>query len=127
MPTTQAATPASLEIEALDGKESRSTCLTAAGTTCGWINAFKREGIDKMLANGEIAPFISTHEHMDHYFGFPVVAKYGPNVTVYRPSTFYPAGKDYMVRSGRVGKVIDVTKGLHKIQEGVALCQFECR
>lgn len=79
-----------------------------------------------MLANGEIAAFISTHEHMDHYFGFPVVAKYGPNVTVYRPSTFYPAGKDYMVRSGHVGKVIDVTKGLHKIQEGVALYQFEC-
>ena len=41
-----------------------------------WMDqCFKREGIDKMLANGEIAAFISTHEHMDHYFGFPVVAK----------------------------------------------------
>ena len=114
-----------VEIEAMDGTKTKY--LFDCGWSYEWMEtSFKREGIDRMLANGEIKAFISTHEHMDHYWGFPVVAKYGPDVHVYRPSTFYPEGKDYMMQSGLRGKVTEVTKGLHKLEEGVALYQFEC-
>lgn len=114
-----------VEIEAMDGKITRY--LFDCGWSYEWMDkCFKREGIDKMLQNGEIDAFISTHEHMDHYFGFPVVAKYGPNVKVYRPDTFYPEGKDYMEKSGHTGEVVEVSKGLHPLQDGVALYLFEC-
>ena len=114
-----------VEVEALDGKKTKY--LFDCGWNYQWMDTcFKREGIDKMLANNEIKAFISTHEHMDHYWGFPVVAKYAPNIHVYRPSTFYPEGKDYMVQSGHRGQVTEVKKGLHRLEPGVALYQFEC-
>lgn len=114
-----------VEIEALDGKKTKY--LFDCGWNYQWMDTcFKREGIDKMLERKEIKAFISTPEHMDHFWGFPVVAKYAPDIPVYRPSTFYPEGKDYMTQAGHRGKVIEVTKGLHKLEEGVALYQFEC-
>lgn len=114
-----------IEVEAMDGKKTRY--LMDCGWNYEWMDTcFKREGIDKMLQNHEIKAFISTHEHMDHYWGFPVVAKYGPDVHVYRPSTFYPEGKDYMAKAGHRGEVTDVKKGLHQLEPGVALYQFEC-
>ena len=88
-----------VEVEAMDGKVSKY--LFDCGWNYDWMEeSFKREGIDNMLANGEIDGFIQTHEHMDHYWAFPVVAKYGPNVHVYTPSTFYPQGKQYIKDSG---------------------------
>lgn len=114
-----------VEVEALDGAKTRY--LFDCGWNYQWMDTcFQREGIDKMLEKGEIKAFISTHEHMDHYWGFPVVAKYAPTIPIYRPSTFYPEGKDYMVQAGHRGPVYEMTKGLHKLQEGVALYQFEC-
>ncbi len=114
-----------VEVENLDGN------ITKYLFDCGWNymwmeESFKREGIDKMLANNEITAFIQTHEHMDHYWGFPAVTKYNPNVHVYTPSTFYPAGKQYLKDCGHVGKWTEVKKGLHNLQPGVALYMFEC-
>lgn len=59
-----------IEVEAMDGKKTRY--LMDCGWNYEWMDTcFKREGIDKMLQNHEIKAFISTHEHMDHYWGFP--------------------------------------------------------
>ena len=35
--------------------------------------AFKREGIDKMLKNGEIEFLFISHEHMDNWWGLETV------------------------------------------------------
>lgn len=114
-----------IEVEAMDGSKTRY--LMDCGWNYDWMDTcFKREGIDKMLQNNEIKAFISTHEHMDHFFGFPVVAKYGPNVPIYHPATFYKEGKDYIKRSGHRGPIHELEKGLHKLQDGVALYEFEC-
>ncbi len=114
-----------VEIEAMDGE--KTLYLFDCGWSYEWMDtAFKREGIDKLLSENKIKAFISTHEHMDHYWAFPVVARYAPTIPVYRPSTFYPEGKDYMVQAGHRGPVTDVQKGLCKLQDGVALYQFEC-
>ena len=87
---------------------------------------YKREGIDVMLANNEIKAFIQTHEHMDHYWGLPAVTKYNPDIPVYIPNTFYPEGKQYLKDCGHVGKLTEVPKGLHKLENGVALYTFDC-
>ena len=112
-------------IEAMDGTKTKY--LFDCGWNYDWMEeSFKREGIDNMLANGEIAGFIQTHEHMDHYWAFPVVAKYAPNIHIYTPNTFYPEGKDYIKAAGHVGEWTEVKKGLYPLQPGVALYQFEC-
>lgn len=114
-----------VEIEDMEGKVTRY--LFDTGWNYEWMDTcFKREGIDKMLADNKIDAVILTHEHMDHYFGVPVIMKYNPNVPVYTPSTFYPPGKEYLKASGHVGKWTEVPKGLHKMQPGVALYQFDC-
>lgn len=114
-----------IEVEGMDGKITRY--LLDCGWNYQWMDTcFKREGIDRMLKNGEIAAFVSSHEHMDHFWGFPVVAKYAPNIPVYHPATFYPPGKDYIKASGHTGPVHELKKGLHKLQDGVALYEFEC-
>ena len=69
---------------------------------------------------------IQTHEHMDHYFGLPAVTKYNPNIHIYTPNTFYPNGKQYLKDCGHRGKWTEVPKGLFKLQEGVALYDFDC-
>lgn len=114
-----------VEIEDMEGKVTRY--LFDTGWNYQWMDTcFKREGIDTMLADNKIDAMIQTHEHMDHYFAVPVVMKYNPNIPVYTPNTFYPAGKEYLKASGHVGKWTEVPKGLYKLQPGVALYQFDC-
>lgn len=114
-----------VEIESMEGETTRY--LFDTGWNYDWMDTcFKREGIDVMLADNKIDAFIQTHEHMDHYWGFPVVTKYNPNIHVYTPNTFYPAGKEYLKACGHVGKWTEVPKGLHTLQPGVALYQFDC-
>jgi len=36
-----------------------------------------------MLESGEIDTLIITHEHFDHFWGFPVSTKYNPNFATY--------------------------------------------
>ncbi len=113
-----------VEIEDLEGK--KTLYLFDTGWNYEWMDTcYKREGIDRMLANNEITAFIQTHEHMDHFWGFPAVTKYNPNIHVYTPSTFYPPGKQYIKDCGHVGKWTEVKKGLHQLQPGAALFMFE--
>ncbi|WP_291439902.1 twin-arginine translocation signal domain-containing protein [Desulfovibrio sp.] len=114
-----------IEVEALDGSVTKY--LFDTGWNYVWMDAcYKREGIDLMLANNEIKAFIQTHEHMDHYWGLPAVTKYNPDIPVYIPNTFYPEGKQYLKDCGHVGKLTEVSKGLHKLENGVALYTFDC-
>lgn len=113
-----------IEVEALDGKVTKY--LFDTGWSYEWMDkSFQREGIDTMLANNEIDAMLLTHEHMDHFWGFPAAMKYGPNVPLYYPATFYPQGKQYIKDSGHVGKHTEVPKGLTPLQPGVALYMFE--
>jgi 7,8-dihydropterin-6-yl-methyl-4-(beta-D-ribofuranosyl)aminobenzene 5'-phosphate synthase len=71
-----------IELEQMDGKKRKF--LLDSGWNYEWMDeCFKREGIDKMLANNEIEAIFISHEHFDHYWGIPVTFKYNPNITVY--------------------------------------------
>jgi len=113
-----------IEVESMEGEVTKY--LLDSGWAYPWMDqAFRREGIDKLLADNKIKALLVSHEHMDHYWGVPVTMKYRPDVTVYHPSSFFPTGRQYLKDSGHTGKVVEVAKGLHKVQPGMALFMFE--
>jgi len=112
-----------LEVEELDGKKRKF--LLDTGWSYKWTDeCFKREGIDKMLANREIEALFISHEHFDHFWGLPVTLKYDPTITIYVPDGFYPEGLKYVKDSGHKGKLVKVEPGLKKHIPGMASFVF---
>jgi len=112
-----------LEVEEMDGNMRKF--LLDSGWSYAWTHeCFKREGIDKMLANKEIEALFISHEHFDHYWGLPVTLKYDPEITIYIPEGFYPEGLQYLKDCGHKGKVITVKNGLKKQIPGMASYVF---
>jgi len=112
-----------LEVEEMDGTMRKF--LLDSGWSYAWTHeCFKREGIDKMLANKEIEALFISHEHFDHYWGLPVTLKYDPEITIYIPEGFYPEGKQYLKDAGHKGKLVEVKNGLKTHIPGMASYVF---
>ena len=84
-----------IDMESTDGSRHKFLMDT------GWNNqymdeAFKREGIDKMLTNGEIEFLIITHEHLDHYWGLETTLRYDPEIRIIIPDTFSSEGMEFL-------------------------------
>ena len=113
-----------IEVEEMSGRKRKF--LLDSGWSYKWMDeCFKREGIDKMLANGEIEALFISHEHFDHYWGVPVTYKYNPNITTYIPEGFYPEGKQYLKDAGHKGKAITSKNGINKIIPGFCTYVFD--
>jgi len=112
-----------LEFDMRDGSTRR--ILLDSGWSYDWTDrAFQRQGIDTMLANGEIEALVISHEHFDHFWGFPVTMKYAPDIPVYIPEGFYGEGLQYVKDSGHRGPLHVVKPGLTPLFDGVALYNF---
>ncbi|MFV0436253.1 MAG: MBL fold metallo-hydrolase [Desulfopila sp.] len=84
-----------IDIESIDGTHHKFLLDT------GWNSqymeeAFRREGIDRMLAEGEIEFLFISHEHMDHYWGVETTLKYNPQLPVIVPETFSEKGLRFL-------------------------------
>lgn len=80
-----------IEVEQLDGAKRKF--LLDTGWNVDWTDTcFQREGIDKMLADGEIEFLIISHEHFDHYWGIEATLKYRPDIPIIVPKGFYQEG-----------------------------------
>ena len=113
-----------IDVERLDG--SRKKYLLDVGWSYKWMDgSFKREGIDKMLASGEIDTLIISHEHFDHFWGFPVAMKYNPNLKVIIPEGFYKEGLQYIKDSGHKGELVVAKNGLFELEPGLATYVFD--
>ena len=123
-PTNGGGFAALIEVETLEGEIKR--ILLDSGWNFDWMDkAFKREGIDKLLAEGKIDYFVISHEHFDHFWGVPVAFKYGPTVRTLYPKGFYPEGMDYIKAAGHRGELIETQAGLYKLFPGAALYNFQ--
>ena len=125
-----------IDMESIDGSHHKFLLDT------GWNNqymdeAFKREGIDKMLKSGEIEFLFISHEHLDHYWGLETTLKYNPEITIIIPSTFYPegmqllGGAEYVTSSVRnriphKGELVQINPGtMNKLYAGCACVAFD--
>jgi len=127
-----------IDVELLDGSHHKFLLDT------GWHKwymdqAFKREGVDKMLKNGEIEFLMITHEHLDHFFALETTLKYNPEIKMIIPSTFYPEGMHFLNgatfnkchaenRIAHQGELVKLKLGtINKLYPGVAAVNFDCR
>ena len=67
-----------VEVEALNGTTRRF--LLDTGWNPAWMEySYQREGIDDLLRKNQIEFLFLSHEHLDHFWGLPVVLKYRPD------------------------------------------------
>ncbi|MHC1713394.1 MAG: MBL fold metallo-hydrolase [Solidesulfovibrio sp.] len=97
-----------IEVEGLGGDVHKY--LLDSGWSFEWMDqAFKREKIDQMLAAHEIEGLFLSHEHWDHFWGFPVTMRYDNRLPVYVHDGFYKEGLQYIKDSGYKGE-LDIQK-----------------
>ena len=135
-PSNAAGSCSLIDVEMLDGTHHKFLIDT------GWNpyymdQAFKREGVDKMLEDGEIEFLFISHEHLDHFWGLETVLKYNPEIKIIIPSTFYPEGMhfirgaEYIVPSARNrithrGELVQTRPGtINRLYDGCAAVCFD--
>lgn len=135
-PQNAAGSSTLIDVELLDGTHKK-ILLDTGWSTYYMDQAFKREGVDKMLKKREIDCLIISHEHLDHYWGLETTLKYDPDIKILVPSTFYPEG--FYFASGATfmqancsnqiphqGELVKVAPGtVNQLYPGVALVNFD--
>jgi len=125
-----------IDVELLDGSHHKFLLDTGWGKYY-MDQAFKREGVDKMLKSGEIESLIISHEHLDHYWGLQTALQYNPEVKLIIPSTFYPEGMYFLHGATFMesnssndiphqGELVKIKPGtINKLYPGVGLVNFD--
>lgn len=106
-PDNAAGSAALVEAEEANGTVHKF--LFDTGWNPDWMDRrFAEEGIDKLLARGEIECLIISHEHFDHFWGVGSTLKHCPAITIYIPEGFHPEGVDLIKKLGHTGQLITV-------------------
>lgn len=96
-----------IEAEATDG--TRCRLLFDTGWNPAWMDRrFAEEGIDRLLRDGRIDALVVSHEHFDHFWGIGSTLRHCPDLRVYVPEGFHPAGFDFIRAQGHTGEVVTV-------------------
>ena len=113
-----------IEVEDLDGSVHKY--LLDVGWSYDWMDqCFKREGVDQMLRDNEFEALIISHEHFDHFWGFPVAMKYNNTIPLIVPKGFYDEGFQYIKDSGYKGELTVQDKEFHQIRPGMMTIKFD--
>ncbi len=72
---------------------------------------FRREGVDRMLAAGEIDFIYVTHEHVDHFWGLPAAVRHRPDIKLVIPQGFSERSRALIPASGHTGRVVEIPAG----------------
>jgi len=100
--------------------------LMDAGWDLAYMDAvFRREGVDRLLADGKIDLVYVTHEHVDHFWGLPAVVKYRPDVKLMIPAGFSARSREFLGKSGHRGEVVEMGPGAHALFPGCASVTFD--
>ncbi|MDA8121971.1 MAG: MBL fold metallo-hydrolase [Deltaproteobacteria bacterium] len=96
-------------VETIDGGGRPRKILVDVGWDVDYMDeVFRREGVDRMLAAGEIDFVYVTHEHVDHFWGMPAVVRHRPDVKLLIPSGFSGRSRELLRDSGHTGKVVEL-------------------
>ena len=114
-------------VETVDGGGRHRKFLMDVGWDVNYMDAvFRREGIDRMLAAGEIDFLYITHEHVDHFWGLPAATKYRPDVKILIPTGFSEKSREILQRSGHTGQVVELgPEAPHVLFPGCATVTFD--
>ncbi len=114
-------------VEAVDGAGRTRRVLMDAGWDAAYMEeVYRREGIDRLLAEGGIEALYVTHEHVDHFWGLPVVAKLCPGIRLLIPSGFSARSRELIRSSGHAGPVEEMAADApHILFPGVASVTFD--
>ncbi len=113
-----------LEAEAVDGRVHR--LLFDTGWNPDWMDRrFAEEGIDRLLQERRIDALIVSHEHFDHFWGIGSTLKHCPEIPIYLPEGFHPAGLAFIEQQGHGGTVHTVPSAQPLLLfPGLALASF---
>jgi 7,8-dihydropterin-6-yl-methyl-4-(beta-D-ribofuranosyl)aminobenzene 5'-phosphate synthase len=125
-----------IDMEGLDG--SHHKFLLDTGWSKDYMNTcFEREGVDRMLKNGDIECLVISHEHLDHYWGLESTLRHNPEIKIFIPSTFYSEGMDFLNGKeflkanasntiSHQGQLVQCKPGhINKLYDGCALVAFD--
>jgi 7,8-dihydropterin-6-yl-methyl-4-(beta-D-ribofuranosyl)aminobenzene 5'-phosphate synthase len=99
-------------LETIDGAGRPHKILMDVGWDQEYMDAvYRREGVDRMLAAGEIESIYVTHEHVDHLWGLPSAVKHRPDIRLLIPAGFSERTKDLIRSSGHTGEVVEIPAG----------------
>ncbi|RJP24985.1 MAG: MBL fold metallo-hydrolase [Deltaproteobacteria bacterium] len=113
-------------VEAVAGDGRPWKILMDVGWDVAYMDAvFRREGVDRLLADGKIDLVYVTHEHVDHFWGMPAVVKHRPDVKLMIPSGFSARSMELLKRSGHTGTVEEMPPGAHPLFPGCATVTFD--
>lgn len=114
-----------VEVEALNGTTRRF--LLDTGWNPAWMEySYQREGIDDMLRKGEIEFLFLSHEHLDHFWGLPVILKYRPDLKILTSNSYYPEGRALIKKSGHKGQLVVLRPGgVNQLFPGCAAATFD--
>jgi 7,8-dihydropterin-6-yl-methyl-4-(beta-D-ribofuranosyl)aminobenzene 5'-phosphate synthase len=135
-PENAAGSSTLIDLETLEGRHHRFLLDTGWNTTY-MDKCYEREGVDRMLKNGDIECLVISHEHLDHYWGLESTLKNNPEIKVFIPSTFYSEGK-YFLKGEEFstpnpkntiphkGKLVQCKPGhINKLYDGCAVVAFD--
>jgi 7,8-dihydropterin-6-yl-methyl-4-(beta-D-ribofuranosyl)aminobenzene 5'-phosphate synthase len=114
-----------VEVEALNGTTRRF--LLDTGWNPAWMEyCYQREGIDDLLRQKGIEFLFVSHEHMDHFWGLPVILKYRPDIKILISKGYYPEGKELIKKNGHKGQLVELPPGsINKLFPGCAAATFD--
>ncbi len=114
-------------VESVDGEGRSRKLLMDVGWDVDYMDrVFRREGVDRMLAAGEIDFLYITHEHVDHLWGLPAALRYRPDVKILIPTGFAEKSKGIIRESGHVGEVVELgPEAPHILFPGCASVTFD--
>jgi 7,8-dihydropterin-6-yl-methyl-4-(beta-D-ribofuranosyl)aminobenzene 5'-phosphate synthase len=125
--TSENAAGVSALVESVDGGGRQRRFLMDVGWDLEYMDAvFRREGIDRMLSDGEIDFLYITHEHVDHFWGLPAALKYAPGVKILIPAGFSERSRELLRQAGHTGKVVELgPEAPHVLFPGCASVTFD--
>ncbi|MBO3706705.1 MAG: MBL fold metallo-hydrolase [Candidatus Accumulibacter sp.] len=113
-----------LEAETTDG--SVRHLLFDTGWNPDWMDRrFAEEGIDRLLQEGRIEALIVSHEHFDHFWGIRSTLRHCPDIPIYLPEGFQPAGLTFIRQQGHTGTLSTVASAQPLVLfPGLAIVSF---